>query len=213
MQICSVNYCESKHYAKGFCKRHYDRYRKYGDPLKISDRFKKKKCKVPGCDNKYHAYDLCGMHYARYKAHGSYELPEKEIKICYVKGCKKTVKSRGLCEKHYAKFRAYGDPNVVKQERHGMYGTPEYHSYHNMKRRCNDRNNNRYHRYGGRGIKVCERWMKSFSAFYEDMGDKPSPEFQIDRIDNDGDYCFENCRWVSPQENIKNRPNYWDRKR
>lgn len=84
--------------------------------------------------------------------------------------------------------------------------------------RCYRNTGPRYERYGGRGITVCERWRNSFDSFVVDMGAKPSPEYQIDRIDNDKGYwcgkCQEcvslgrapNCRWLTPIENQRNRP-------
>ena len=78
-------------------------------------------------------------------------------------------------------------------------------TYYHMKDRCYNPKNDRYYRYGGRGIKVCDRWLESLDNFYEDMGEKPFKEAQLDRIDNDGDYAPENCRWVSRSENILNR--------
>jgi len=79
----------------------------------------------------------------------------------------------------------------------------EIYAWTNMRTRCNNPNSAKYPRYGGRGIKVCPEWA-TFKQFYEDMGPKPTPRHQIDRADNDGDYCPENCRWVTPAENARN---------
>lgn len=85
---------------------------------------------------------------------------------------------------------------------HGMSDTKVYNVWLSMRRRCSDPNTNNYHNYGGRGISVCERWQK-FENFYEDMGDAP-PGKQIDRIDNNGNYEPENCKWSTPSENMQN---------
>ena len=91
--------------------------------------------------------------------------------------------------------------------KHGMYGTSVYRSWFALIQRCNNKNSTPYPYYGGRGISVCERWVNSFEDFYKDMGDKPSKNHSIDRIDNDGDYCPENCRWATNKQQSRNKRN------
>ena len=86
---------------------------------------------------------------------------------------------------------------------HGRSKTKTYYSWDNMISRCTNPKNKYYHCYGGRGIIVCKRWLE-FENFLEDMGEVPE-EYQIDRIDNDGNYCKSNCRWVTRTEQNRNR--------
>lgn len=98
-------------------------------------------------------------------------------------------------------------PDLVKMNKdrsiHNMEGSPTYVTWKNMKSRCLNPNDKDYPRYGGRGIKVCDRWM-TFKNFLEDMGVKPE-KHQIDRTDNNLEYSPENCRWVTGKQNSNNR--------
>lgn len=77
---------------------------------------------------------------------------------------------------------------------------PEYNVWVKMKARCNRPREISYPRYGGRGIRVCERWSSSFLAFYDDVGPRPSTSHSLDRIDNDGHYEPSNVRWATRQQ-------------
>lgn len=90
---------------------------------------------------------------------------------------------------------------------HGLSYTPEYRAWQTMRLRCTNPANAAYPDYGGRGIKVCERWLNDVAAFVADMGPKPSPLHEIDRRDNDGHYEPGNCRWVLRKINDRNRRN------
>ena len=89
---------------------------------------------------------------------------------------------------------------------HGKSKTHLYKVWRAMLNRCNNPNVKSYSDYGGRGIKVCDRWAL-FETFLADMGERPSDKHQIDRIDNDGNYCPENCQWVTRDIQVKNKRN------
>lgn len=94
--------------------------------------------------------------------------------------------------------------------KHGLSGTPEYKAWQQMRLRCTDPKHKAYPGYGGRGITVCARWLQSVAAFVADMGPKPSPRHELDRIENDKGYEPGNCRWVTRKVNGRNRrSNRW----
>lgn len=94
---------------------------------------------------------------------------------------------------------------VGKHKRtHGASDTPEFRTWSAMLSRCTSASSKSFKDYGGRGIKVCERWQ-SFENFLADMGSRPSPAHSIDRKDNDGDYEPNNCRWTTDVEQSNNR--------
>lgn len=89
---------------------------------------------------------------------------------------------------------------------HGLSGTPTYRAWVQMHTRCYNTNYRFYHRHGGRGISVCERWH-TFENFFADMGERPSPDHSLDRKDNDGNYEPGNCRWATRVEQAQNSRN------
>ena len=95
--------------------------------------------------------------------------------------------------------------NQELKTKHGMARSKTYRSWRGMRRRCEEESNTSFNQYGERGIKVCDRWQE-FSAFFEDMGERPEGA-TLDRIDPNGDYEPGNCRWATVTQQMRNRRN------
>ncbi len=127
------------------------------------------------------------------------------MRICKVDDCNEKHVGLGYCSRHYHMFKIHGNPLSSGYPIHS--NTSEYISWHGAKQRCYDPKSKNYHRYGGRGIIMCDEWKNDFRTFLKDMGYKPFKSAQLDRIDNDGNYELGNCRWVTAKVNANNRSN------
>lgn len=132
-------------------------------------------------------------------------------KLCSLSDCHKPKVSKGYCSTHYKRFIRTGRPTAdrplrslhgysVKKSRHDLYET-----WVGMKKRCYTSTCAAFKYYGGRGIKVCDRWRYSFPNFLEDMGERPDKKHSIDRIDVNGNYEPGNCRWATMKQQRANQ--------
>jgi hypothetical protein len=125
-------------------------------------------------------------------------------------GARTTVTTGALRSGHTASCGCYSRERSAERLRsiartHGENGSPEWLAWAGMRARCGNPKNHAFSRYGGRGIRVCTRWLDSYENFLADMGRKPSAKHSLDRIDNDGNYEPGNCRWATAMEQRHNR--------
>ena len=126
----------------------------------------------------------------------------KEINILRDSLMSKNTKSCGCLAR---------EPHEARHKTHGQTETRLYRTWRHMKERCNNHNNNRYYRYGARGIRVCKEWESSFENFYNwAMDNGYNDSLTIERKNNKRDYCPENCTWIPLSEQAKNKGDGYD---
>lgn len=126
-----------------------------------------------------------------YEKHNIASGNSTRCKVCSIKIRADKIKVHGAALKNNK------DPSLRKL----------YIAWQRIKSRCLSNSDKRYSDYGGRGISVCEEWISDFERFAKDMGLPPSRWHSIDRIDVNGNYCKENCRWATPKEQGRNKRN------
>lgn len=163
--------------------------------------------------------DHIGKQYNRITITGEAPRTKKEKEWSYICTCGKmgsarpghlingNVKSCGCYKIEVNKEnlkKALLSENIGKSCTHGMYGTRPYRIWTGMKTRCNNERVQEYPDYGGRGITYCDKW-ETFQGFWDDMEDGYSDTLTIDRVDTNGNYCKENCKWDTMKNQSHNR--------
>lgn len=130
------------------------------------------------------------------------------MKKCRIEGCGgDRYQKYAVCWEHRKEQMKFY-PSQTTKHRQQLPLRPERNIYYTMKSRCTNPNHNRYEYYGGRGIRVCDRWLESFDNFIRDMGARPSEKHSLERIDPNGDYEPGNVVWATQKAQARNKRLY-----
>lgn len=127
-------------------------------------------------------------------------------KICSVEGCDRSYYGKSHCKYHYnIEWNKTHKSSLTLSNKSFRKTHPLYTVWQAMRQRCYDDRTNSYEYYGGVGVTVCDRWRYSYHNFIADMGERPTPHHQLDRIDSYGNYEPSNCRWATTKEQANNK--------